>query len=423
MRDRERQRFSLLLFRFFLFTFIAVTASAGTPALKGRILDKAHKPIDKAVVRLSSAGISVRTDSCGLFTISPDSINPAAPRADGSSCGTIAIPPAEKRKYSRETLSNAGAETRHARRIMENRSATHSCGNKGIDYLSVEINGIACATMPVSIARDTLLSITLDLLPPVFIDAIDSMPFYFQRDKEFGGFPNGGAVYCGPVSVANSLMWLGKKGYPQIVPFTNDTKENHHSFISLLGSGKYIGTDADGSTAEDVCRGVKRYMKDREIGAKVEFQGWRWVPHEFRTGKDIPDLEWLKDGVVGNKALWLNIGWFDHDAKRNVYKRDGGHWVTLAGYGWDGKEENTDALIIHDPESPEEKACFLLTERIRDGKLTGDYDGLPRDAAGYLRFRIGPHSYGIISGAVKLTIESTPICRDSVSREGRLSLR
>ena len=65
-------------------------------------------------------------------------------------------------------------------------------------------------------------------------------PHFWQLDPR-GGFLNGGKDYCGPVAVSDSLMYLGRHGFPNLLP---DDQGDHSQIgmINLLASSHYLGT-------------------------------------------------------------------------------------------------------------------------------------------------------------------------------------
>src|SRR5262245_52175601 len=53
--------------------------------------------------------------------------------------------------------------------------------------------------------------------PAVCTAKISAMPDFCQVDED-GHFDNGGKVFCGPVAVSNSLVWLSQNGFPKLLP-------------------------------------------------------------------------------------------------------------------------------------------------------------------------------------------------------------
>lgn len=255
---------------------------------------------------------------------------------------------------------------------------------------------------------------TINAAPEIFTEKINSIPDYYQRDKEYGGFPRGGSVYCGPVTASNSLFWFSKNGYPDIVQSTDNAKKDQYNLISELGSSNYINTQPGGASPDMICSGVKKYLADKDYkDAIIKFFGWRPVQEEYRANSRIPDFGVAKEALIKNNAVWLNIGWYKYNEQKNEYKRTGGHWVTLVGYGHNGKKYDSDALIIHDPETRWRENDYLKVQKITGGKLTGKMKNLPQDATGYTRFSTGGN-YGIIEGMVILEMPQRN--REVVSR-------
>ena len=201
-----------------------------------------------------------------------------------------------------------------------------------------------------------------------------------------------GAELCAPVAVSNSLSWM------------TNTRSMQTELVKLLASRDYMNTDVSrGTRTSDLLYGVHAIAKDLFAGySSLEYQGWKKHPARFSTGVEIPDIGWITEGVSRNSAVWLNVGWYQHDNKHNVYHRVGGHWVTLAGY--DG-----DVLIIHDP-APRAGLSFaneyVQTSLIKDGYLADKNTGFYRPAAGYPLLGQGMHiksiaDVAIIDGAVR----------------------
>lgn len=246
------------------------------------------------------------------------------------------------------------------------------------------------------------ICIAVNAAPEIFTQNINSIPDYYQRDNSFGGFPKGGAVYCGPVTASNSLFWYAKNGYPQIFQMTDNPKKDQFKLISILGSPSYINTNAGGSSPDMICTGVQKFLEEKKIkDIVIKFYGWRQVRDKFKTSTTIPDLLMAKEALLKNQAVWLNIGWYNHNQRKNEYKRTGGHWVTLVGYGHDGKKKAPDILIIHDSETRWRNNDYIRIKKILNGRLTGKLKNLPRDATDYSYFSNGG-ILGIIEGMIIL---------------------
>lgn len=245
--------------------------------------------------------------------------------------------------------------------------------------------------------------LTISAAPSIFIEKIDEIPDYYQRDREFGGFPRGGSVYCGPTTVSNSLIWFARNGYTGIIELTENVKKDQHELIRQLGSPQYINTGKGGSSPDMILTGVQKFLNERNYNsAKLKFYGWRPVPQEFKAHSTIPDLQLAKDALLKNDAVWLNIGWYDYNEKKKEYKRTGGHWVTFVGYGHNGKKNDSDVLIIHDPETHWHDNDYIKIQKLTEGTLAGDMTNLPQNASGYHSFSVGFRQYGVIEGMIVL---------------------
>ncbi len=242
-------------------------------------------------------------------------------------------------------------------------------------------------------------------LPPFFTDKVRRIPDFMQTDPR-ADLPGGGKQFCAPVSVSNSLVELSAR-FPDLLRRRRGGVLDQRELIVLLSSSRYMNTSVENGTgASGLLRGIDGYLAERSLKPKrLEFQGWRMHPNEYGMGVDVPDLDWIKRGVLGDGAAWLNVGWYNYDLATNEYHRTGGHWVTLTGY--DGH-----TLIIRDPSSRaglSPQSEYVTTTPIRGGTLVGDKKGLPRSARGYLRLEGGMHvkksaDYAILDAAVVLQL-------------------
>ena len=204
-------------------------------------------------------------------------------------------------------------------------------------------------------------------------------PDFLQTDKD-GGFAKGGTQFCAPVAISNSFMWLAANGYDELRPEGN-AKRAQIAMIRALSGREYMNTSPTrGTDPDQVLEGIASYVNDSGYTIEeLSFEGWRPVPEEYHYS-EMPDLDDVKASIVDEQsAVWLNVGWYDYDEDSGDYKRTGGHWVTVVGY--DGED-----LLIHDPQ-PGAGSSFrtqrISFEEIGEGRLTGRYPNLPRDAAGY----------------------------------------
>jgi hypothetical protein len=250
------------------------------------------------------------------------------------------------------------------------------------------------------------------VLPPVYTEKLDSIPDLMQTDPD-ADLPGGGTQYCAPVSASNSLMWLAGHGFDSLSPDSANQGEAQAAVARTLGSERYMDVNLESGTGPTgVLRGLSRYIKDQGYPYQsLGYQGWRKHPARFSTGVEVPEIEWLKEGLMGYSGVWLNIGWYQYDSSADQYERVGGHWITLVGYGVDRNgNEDPSVLIIHDPGTKSGRDLvheYVRVELIDSGRLRGEQDGLPRSAVGYYRLVGDLHvrtdaDFGILDGAVVL---------------------
>src|SRR5262249_35148137 len=135
--------------------------------------------------------------------------------------------------------------------------------------------------------------------PAVCTAKVSAMPDFCQVDED-GHFDNGGKVFCGPVAVSNSLVWLSQNGFPKMLPPVekkgdpdnvngnggNGSAEGDHKIdsqksaqielIRTLGSPDFMGTEGhDGTSATRLIRGLGKYVADHGYKVDhVEYRGW-----------------------------------------------------------------------------------------------------------------------------------------------------
>jgi hypothetical protein len=256
--------------------------------------------------------------------------------------------------------------------------------------------------------RNMVQNSNTDSLPVFYTENTNDIPDYYQRDNDFGGFPQKGAVYCGPTAISNYLYWFAQNGYPRLLQTEKSPKSDQYHLISLLGSSRYINTGRNGSSPDNITKGIKRFLSDRGYrSANLKFYGWREIAPQFKAESSIPDLKTAYKFTFQQKAVWLNIGWYKYDPQNDEYTRTGGHWVTMTGYGHNGKKTDPGTIIIHDPETKWRINDYIKPELIKSGKLVGDVKNLPVEASGYTLFQTSFKRYGIIEGM--LVLEMPPI--------------
>ena len=183
---------------------------------------------------------------------------------------------------------------------------------------------------------------------PAFLQKAATTPHFWQRDSR-GGFENEGRDYCCPVAVSNSLAYLAHHGFPALLPEGGGVQPQI-DLINLLASPDYFGTDPENGTPPGaVLTGVQKYVEKKGYScARLEYEGWRKIGRNAPVAVKArhPGLDWLERGISGpNGAVWLNIGWYKQVGD-GEWKRTGGHWVTLVGYGATQAGTAMDPLLL-----------------------------------------------------------------------------
>jgi hypothetical protein len=217
------------------------------------------------------------------------------------------------------------------------------------------------------------------------------------------GLPDGGAAFCGPVAVSNSLVWFTRHGYPALAQREVDSPAGQGSLAALLGGPRYMRTSyAAGTSARQILEGLERYLQDHGAPqARLFYQGnGAHIAPRFLARAGAPDPAWIQRGFEGEGAAWLKLGWYRYHRPTDRYKIFAGHWVTVVGY------ENHDPLrpIIHDPaprSGPQLQHDHTVLEALQHGgrEQRGFYK-----MAGDLHLKTGADA-GIVDEAIVLRMD------------------
>lgn len=249
--------------------------------------------------------------------------------------------------------------------------------------------------------------------PSAYVERIDAVPDLTQTRVRDSALRDG-QDFCAPVAVSNSLVYLARNGYPKLLDNGPANESAQIALIRRLASPEFMRTSADGGTSkEGVVDGVGSYVTRR--GYTIEHLSYRGIEVYYQPEEPAPSesvaLPWLKARLAAGASIWLQIGWY-HDEDQD-FRKTGGHWVTLVGYGVDEAGELDEAcLVLHDP-SPraglEFANEFARAERLESGRILGW--GLPQPAQGFYRLSDGMHlpedaDTAIIEGTVVLELAS-----------------
>ena len=239
-----------------------------------------------------------------------------------------------------------------------------------------------------------------NVIPAKYVEKVDSISDLMQTDPALG-LLEGGVMSCGSVSATNSFAWLADNGYKDMVLRNEDGSVSYAKTAQAMDRVLKLSTRS-GALPPTFLRGVVRYLKDQgytDDMYRLEYQGWL-SPGRFE-GKNIPDLNAVKKGLIGDSAVWLLVGFYKFDEDKDEYQIISHHYVTLVGYGVDENgKNNPDVLIVHDP-APRSGSGpthnYVHIEEIEHGQISVDpdswaalsYSELPVDANGFYKLGEG----------------------------------
>lgn len=206
-------------------------------------------------------------------------------------------------------------------------------------------------------------------------------------------------MYCGPVAVSNSLMYLiGADIFQDTFP-SLQSKSDQHTLISKIASPQYIGTGQQGTSPSGICKGVDKFLIDNNYsGATLSYYGWRPVAAKYHKNSRA-DLTYIeKMAGKSQAAIWLNFGWYTIQKDSNQYVRTGGHWATLINF----MHSDTFAIVVHDPATRRTGNDTINLTRLSEGFLINKITLLPVCASGYYRFISKSGHFGVIDGFITL---------------------
>lgn len=261
---------------------------------------------------------------------------------------------------------------------------------------------------------NTFYLVRAEAYPPYDMSRIDDMPDLLQTHWK-GKLDLGGYFHCGPVAASNAMAWLYKAGYKGLMPGVVPLEDEQIRMVRTLGSSGFMNTDftRGGTTSRGMVEGILKYISrsgyDRSA---VYYAGWDMGPYGRHS--PVPDMKFLKGCFEKGGAVLLNIGWYSPGPDPDTYRRESGHWVTMAGYG---KDENgipaEDIVVVHDPApwaGKGKKHHYVSFVPLQKGYLTGPYKGLPVDAGGFLVAEEGlckpsGRVVAIVEGAIAIRME------------------
>lgn len=220
--------------------------------------------------------------------------------------------------------------------------------------------------------------------------------------------PNVGEYFCAPVSVADGIISLSKKGFPQLYK-----QENSTALINELAS--YFKTDEKGTTTNNMCLGLESFINSKGYNSNIKYQGFRPTEQKYHTTL-IPDLNWIKQEMDKQNAVILNLGVYKKTTQngKTVYKRQYGHFVLATGKNTNGVGIDPNYLSIHDPYDRVKGNHYIKTSSIAEGKFIHNSDDnekvLTDNAKGFIEIPtkfnyFSSDEVAVIDGAISLEIK------------------
>jgi hypothetical protein len=239
---------------------------------------------------------------------------------------------------------------------------------------------------------------------------LEGVPDLMQTDPELG-VPGGGDSHCGPVAASNALAWLAGHGLPELLPDGASDKERQIRLVRAIAGKSFMSTsEYNGTGSSGVLKGIDLYVRAQGYRpARLQYQGWRAHQLRYSTGVRTPEIAFLEQGLLDGGVALVNVGWYRPGQKPGVYRRKGGHWLTVVGAGLDERgRADPDALVLHDPapwsgEAP--KAHHVRAEPLGEGWLFGEEGPFPSKGFRVIRGDLAvkrPGEVAIIDGAVVL---------------------
>jgi autotransporter-associated beta strand protein len=156
-----------------------------------------------------------------------------------------------------------------------------------------------------------------------FTDKVTDTPYFEQEDFGQTGqlLPGDGTMYCGPVAVADSLVWLARNGYTELAPAQGTLADNVNLIRTLGGLFETSPTGGTGGAQQD--EGVVQYMRLKGFG-ETDFTYTVAGPTYF---DDMPTWNFLEAKNAGASVVTLNLVWY---AQGNIGgTATGGHNIAL----------------------------------------------------------------------------------------------
>jgi hypothetical protein len=185
--------------------------------------------------------------------------------------------------------------------------------------------------------------------------------FSYQRalhttflDQNNPKFPGEGEMFCAPTSTAMEFSFLVQQGFKNLLPDDETKHAGYLDLIEQLGSPDFMDTSGKtGTRTLGVVEGVTKYVQS--VGYTVKIINYTGVnggqlKEPAHVVNEMPDFDFLRQAVNHTHSIVLmNVGYYKLGPKREAWRRTGGHWVAVVGYGTDGTNNDPSIILLHNP--------------------------------------------------------------------------
>jgi hypothetical protein len=153
-------------------------------------------------------------------------------------------------------------------------------------------------------------------------------------------FPDNGRYYCGPVAMADNLVWLSNNGFPKLAQSGLTDKQKVLEVAKILGGTNYLNVPPIGNPPHYVMSKTIEYIEDSGYEIRNS-EVWGW--DKIKTDISFTFTE-LSSKLKDDSIICLMLGKYGYDSKTDEYFSKGFHYVALAGF-----DEISQTLIINCP--------------------------------------------------------------------------
>lgn len=193
---------------------------------------------------------------------------------------------------------------------------------------------------------------------PVFYTNCKFPVFKSSNHKDYSDIKQKNEYYCAPAACANVVYKLSDK-----------QNENPDLLVDELA--KYFKTDKNGTTSQNLCKGLDEYFKAHNCNISIEYQGFREVDKKYKTA-DLLDIDKIKSAVNNGKFVILNLGIYKK--LNNAYIRQYGHFINIVGANSNGISCENNCFTVTDPYNRVSQKQYLKLLKIKDGKFIHNKD-------------------------------------------------